>query len=831
MFGKRKLLVTLVAVCCTLAAAAQRQKIDSLENILKQHRTNDTVRVSLLNKIAYLSYSNNSKKAKAYATLSGNLSDKLEYKKGKATSLWLMGLSHLGSDKKISLSYFRQALSISEKINDKAGMANYLIAVGNITRDLGDSKQGDACYQRALSVAREIGDKQIEAKCLVNICRSYTSKGMYPQAIEGLQSTIELAKELNDKPLLSRSYNNLGSIYSLQSNHPVALDYSLMALHVNEEANDKSGMMGNLLNIAGVKQEQKEYDEALKSIKDALKIAEELRDTLRKGICLTNIGNIYMKMDDAKALDYFEQALAISKSSDINQSINILLSIGEIHCKHGNASKATESYSEALGLAQSIGLKRAIAQAWFRLGTVYLKQKNYSQALDYTTKSLSIAQGIGLLELQKNTHGQLASIYAATNDYKNAYLHHQQYKKLNDSIFNESNIKKIAELESAYKYAKEKQAHELEKQKKDIAIKNQRIIILTLVAAFILMAMLAITIYRSYKLKKRTNAILTQQKKEIEELNEEYIALNDMLKQSNDELRATQKQLEKSEEKLRLLIKNSNDIFVVTNEHREPLFISDAITKITGYTPTEKLGSAFGTTHPDDMELVKQHWNRVIANKEVADTVQYRHKHKENGYVWLEAVAQNFLDHHAINAVISNIRNIDEQKKAEEAFKESENLKKKLLKIEIEKINSELEANQKAMTAATLKLVQNSERDSRTITMLENIEKNGNPEIKKSIKSLISDYKLQSYNSNWDEFELLFEKVHHSFHEKLNDQFPELTPNERKLCVFLKLNMTTKQIAQITFQSEEALKKARLRLRKKLEIDRDTNLVAFIQNL
>ena len=151
--------------------------------------------------------------------------------------------------------------------------------------------------------------------------------------------------------------------------------------------------------------------------------------------------------------------------------------------------------------------------------------------------------------------------------------------------------------------------------------------------------------------------------------------------------------------------------------------------------------------------------------------------------------------------------------------------------MEIEKINHELVANQKAMTAATLKLVQNSERDSRSIKMLEDIEKNTNEEGKKSVRSLIADYKLQSYNSNWNEFELLFEKVHHSFHDKLNEQFPELTPNERKLCVFLKLNMSNKQIAQITFQSDEALKKARLRLRKKLNIDRDTNLVAFIQNI
>jgi DNA-binding CsgD family transcriptional regulator len=74
-------------------------------------------------------------------------------------------------------------------------------------------------------------------------------------------------------------------------------------------------------------------------------------------------------------------------------------------------------------------------------------------------------------------------------------------------------------------------------------------------------------------------------------------------------------------------------------------------------------------------------------------------------------------------------------------------------------------------------------------------------------------------------------RVHTNFHKQLSEQYPELTPNERKLCALLKLNMSNKQIAQITFQSEEALKKARLRLKKKLNLDKETSLLAFIQGL
>lgn len=78
---------------------------------------------------------------------------------------------------------------------------------------------------------------------------------------------------------------------------------------------------------------------------------------------------------------------------------------------------------------------------------------------------------------------------------------------------------------------------------------------------------------------------------------------------------------------------------------------------------------------------------------------------------------------------------------------------------------------------------------------------------------------------------MLFLKVNTDFYDKLNERFPVLTLNERKLCVFLKLSMTSKDIVQITFQSEEALKKARMRLRKKLELDRDEKLVSFIQSI
>lgn len=289
--------------------------------------------------------------------------------------------------------------------------------------------------------------------------------------------------------------------------------------------------------------------------------------------------------------------------------------------------------------------------------------------------------------------------------------------------------------------------------------------------------------------------------------------------------------VEESEERLRLLIKNSNDIFVLVNDKGEQYFISDAAKNLTGYPVEQLFGSIENVIYPDDLDIVRQHWERVLENKDVSDTIQYRHKHKDKGYVWFESVAQNFLDQPSIKSVVANIRDISERKKAEQAMIEIEAEKAKMLAKEIERIGQELESNQRAIAAASLKLIQNSERDAQTIDRLVEIEKHTDPIGKKKINNLIEDYKRISYNSNWDEFEILFEKIHSSFYAKLNEQYPTLTANERKICAFLKLNMSNKDMAQITFQSDEALKKARLRLRQKLQINRETNLAAFLQNI
>ena len=102
---------------------------------------------------------------------------------------------------------------------------------------------------------------------------------------------------------------------------------------------------------------------------------------------------------------------------------------------------------------------------------------------------------------------------------------------------------------------------------------------------------------------------------------------------------------------------------------------------------------------------------------------------------------------------------------------------------------------------------------------------------KELIQQIINEIKINSKTQIWDDFEVRFKEVHAEFYDKLNFSYPDLTPNEVKICAFLRLNMTTKEISAITHQSVKSINMARFRLRKKINIERDENLINFLINI
>jgi tetratricopeptide (TPR) repeat protein len=158
-------------------------------------------------------------------------------------------------------------------------------------------------------------------------------------------------------------------------------------------------------------------------------------------------------------------------------------------------------------------------------------------------------------------------------------------------------------------------------------------------------------------------------------------------------------------------------------------------------------------------------------------------------------------------------------------------LKQKTTLLEKEKLSKDLEFKNKELTTNVMYLLKKNEFISTISDKLKNTSFDSNDKNSNIIGRIISELDKSISDDNWEDFEVRFQEVHVGFYNHLSKEFPALTPNELRLCAFLRLNMTSKEITGITFQSADSLKTARYRLRKKLTLSREENLIAFLTKL
>lgn len=145
-------------------------------------------------------------------------------------------------------------------------------------------------------------------------------------------------------------------------------------------------------------------------------------------------------------------------------------------------------------------------------------------------------------------------------------------------------------------------------------------------------------------------------------------------------------------------------------------------------------------------------------------------------------------------------------------------------------LNQELELRNKELALSAMNIIKNNEAILSISEALRESARNENNA--ENLQEIIGKIHGIEHSNHWNDFEVRFTQVHQDFFDKLDSQFPGLSPNERRLCAFLKLNMTTKEIASITFQSVKSINVARTRLRKKLGLfNTSTNISSFLSSI
>ena len=97
-----------------------------------------------------------------------------------------------------------------------------------------------------------------------------------------------------------------------------------------------------------------------------------------------------------------------------------------------------------------------------------------------------------------------------------------------------------------------------------------------------------------------------------------------------------------------------------------------------------------------------------------------------------------------------------------------------------------------------------------------------------TLRSMLNRLKANINNNSWEQFEYYFKNVHPGFSTNLLKAFPKITSEELRLCYYLRMNMSSKEIASLTNREIHSIDIARYRLRKKLKLGREQKLHEFL---
>lgn len=148
--------------------------------------------------------------------------------------------------------------------------------------------------------------------------------------------------------------------------------------------------------------------------------------------------------------------------------------------------------------------------------------------------------------------------------------------------------------------------------------------------------------------------------------------------------------------------------------------------------------------------------------------------------------------------------------------------------LQKEAMAHELDLRNRELTAKALVQSQRQEILTDIVEKLTAVQ-NDKKKMSDSIQSIINDFKQYRNAQTPEDFDYYFTQTHPDFYKKLSHDFPDLTPYETHLCAYIRLNLNTKDIAEICGIEPSSVRMARHRLRKSLGItDSDTDLIKFL---
>lgn len=539
-------------------------------------------------------------------------------------------------------------------------------------------------------------------------------------------------------------------------------------------------------------------DKALVFLQEALMISASL--TYKKGMGSTFLwmGRTYYYKDEYElAIRHLEKAKDIFiETNNQEEMIRYHQFTGTVNSLIGNFPNAIRNYQKAIDLSKEHGIKKDIYLSYCGLGSVFLQRPDPYAAKEYFTEALSWVHHIDDPALKSILFTNLGKVYELTHDLDSALLFYEQsleIRKIHGSVrmiaSSQYNIGNVLIKKGQYQQGVQYIETSLEKFSE---ISDDTGICINLIA------MVEGLFYQGEKdqaIKVAMDAIALAGKLNNASLKSEaYMTIAPLMAQAGNHA-------------------------VAYEYMRINNLIQDSLAQINREKVISELEVQFQTARKnDEIKLLKslneiQHKNILLLYISLSGLViilillfvLFRYKSKS-----LKRQQELYQSEKTIG-------------KQQEEIREKEQL---LLKEQLETKNREL-------ASKALEMYRINETISGVIEKLESVSEKdcANEKIGYQINQIVSGLEAKLKNNSWNEFEMVFNNIHSDFFRKLLSACPDLTSSEIKTAALLKLNLSTKEIAAITFKSEAGIKSARYRLRKKLALDNDESLMPFLMKL
>jgi DNA-binding CsgD family transcriptional regulator len=147
-------------------------------------------------------------------------------------------------------------------------------------------------------------------------------------------------------------------------------------------------------------------------------------------------------------------------------------------------------------------------------------------------------------------------------------------------------------------------------------------------------------------------------------------------------------------------------------------------------------------------------------------------------------------------------------------------------RLKEEQLLNDLEFKESQLSAMAIQMLQKNELMQE---LKERLEDDENLKKDSTLNKIIS--KGENHDKDWTDFNRQFESINKNFYNKLKENYPDISPNDLKICALIRLNLSIKEMAVILNISPDSVKTARYRLRKKLQLNTEDNLTDFIMAL